>query len=233
MNANLRIKIRKILEENYDYYPDFFDPLYNPNVHGFIGYKDEEGLQTLGEEELVEGASNFSDIPESVGLIKSKGDDSKIWLHLFDFKDKKCVGHITLAKLSDRSYMLTTIAAEKGFGPIVLEMGMMAASPAGVCIDRVTPTRGRVWDMFDKFIDRSDIKKEWIEKTDMEYDDRFISDENRHFPMNVILFKSPSSEYNKLIENGAMLAKSTDMDYSSIANICRGYFSKRYEDAVD
>lgn len=230
MDPKLRKKIRKVLEEYYDFYPDFFDPLANPEVHGFIGFKDEEGLQSMNEEMIDEGASGFIDIPPSVGLLRNDYDSSKIWLHLFDFKRNKCFGHITLHKLSDRSYMVSTIAAEKGFGPLMLEIGMMGAYPAGVCIDRVAPTKDPVWNMFKKFVDdRPEIRKVWIKEKDMEYDNRYIeTDEERHFMNNVILFRPPSSWYNKLLERGARLSYDNKMELSDITKICRDYFSNRY-----
>lgn len=231
MDAKLRLEIRKIIKEYYDFYPDFFDPLYNPEVHGFIGFKDEEGLQQLGEEEIIgEGSSTFMDIPPSVGLIRNDYDSSKIWLHLFDFKEKKCFGHITLAQLSDRSYMVTTIAAEKGFGPLMLEIGMMGAYPSGICLDRVATSKEGVWKMFKKFADeRPEIRKSYIKPSDMEYDNRHIDDDEKHFLYNVILFRHPSSWYSKVLERGARLSQDSGMDGKEITAICRQYFSNRYE----
>ncbi len=220
------------MKEYYDFYPDFFDPLYNPNVHGFIGFKDEQGAQTLGEEEIIgEGGATFMDIPPSVGLLRNDYDSSKIWLHLFDFKTKKCFGHITLAKLSDRSYMVTTIAAEKGFGPLMLEIGMMGAYPAGICLDRVADSKEGVWKMFEKFVDeRPEIRKVSIKESDMEWDKRYLDndDEDKHFLYNIILFRHPSSWYSKMLERGARLSHENKMELSDITKICRDYFSNRY-----
>lgn len=228
MSSKLRIKIRKILEENYDYYPDFFDPLYNPNIHGFKGFTDRLGKQQLGEEVIEEKAASFIDVPPSVGLVKYK-TTLGVSLHLFDFKTRKCFGHISLQELSNRSYMVTTIAAEKGFGPLMLEIGMMGVHPAGVCIDRVGPSKPPVWNMFKVFVDeRPEIKKVSIKEKDEEYDGRYKEDESRHFLYNTICFRPPSSWYNKILERGATLSQDNNIDQHEITGICRNYFTDKY-----
>lgn len=236
MNSKLRIKIRKILEESYDYYPDFYDPLYNPNIHGFKGFTDRLGKQQLGEEVLEEKAATFLDIPPSVGLVR-RIDGPKVYLHLFDFKEQKCFGSVIMYKLSNRSYMVTEVASEKGFGPLMLEIAMMGVSPSGICLDRVGPSTNVVWNIFKKFIDeRSDIKKEKIKASDMEYDGRYSDDEERDYLYNIICFRSPSTWYNKMIERGYRLAIDSgfENEYGDsypafITKACRNYFSSKYK----
>ena len=228
MSSRLRTKIRKILEENYDYYPDFFDPLSNPAIHGFKGFTDRLGKQQLGEEVIEEKAATFMDVPPSVGLVKYK-TTLGVSLHLFDFKTRKCFGHISLQELSKRSYMVTTIAAEKGFGPLMLEIGMMGVYPAGICIDRVGPSKAPVWNMFNVFInERPEIKTVHIKEGDEEYDNRHAEDEGRHFLYNTICFRPPSSWYNKMLERGARLSQDNGTQQKEIVDICRGYFTDKY-----
>ena len=232
MNKELRTKVRKIIKEYYDFYPDFFDPLYNPNIHGFIGRKDPEGLSTvsINEDIIDEGASGFMDIAPYVGLVASdEGFRSKSF-SLFDFENKKTIGYISLVEFSDRSYCLVNIAAEPGYGPLMTEIGIMGVYNKGICVDRNGPTKQKVWDMLNIFADsRGDIRKIKISKSDMEYDDRYLGDnEERDYIMNLIFYRTPSVWYNKLLERGSRLSDEKGLSSTEIRNIGREYFSSRY-----
>jgi hypothetical protein len=232
MNKELRAKVRKIIKEYYDFYPDFFDPLYNLNVNGFIGRKDPEGLSTvsINEDIIDEGASGFMDIAPYVGLVASdEGFRSKSF-SLFDFENKKTIGYISLVEFSDRSYCLVNIAAEPGYGPLMTEIGMMGVYNKGICVDRNGPTKQKVWDMLNIFADsRGDIRKIKISKSDMEYDDRYLGDnEERDYIMNLIFYRTPSVWYNKLLERGSRLSDEKGLSSTEIRNIGREYFSSRY-----
>jgi len=232
MNKVLRAKIRNIIKEYYDFYPDFFDPLSNPNVQGFIGRKDSEGIKnvSINEDTIEEGASGFMDIPPYVGLVSSdEGFRSKSF-SLFDFKNKKCIGYISLSEFSDRSYCLVNIAAEPGYGPLMTEIGMMGVYNKGVCVDRNGPTKQKVWDMLNVFAEsRGDITKIKISQSDMEYDDRYLSDnEKRDYIMNLIFYRTPSAWYKKLLDRGIRLMGDTKINSTEIRNIGRDYFSSRY-----
>ena len=233
MNEALRAKVRKIIKEYYDFYPDFFDPLANPNIHGFIGRKDSEGIQTvsINEDVVEEGASGFMDIPPYVGLVASdEGFRSKSFI-LFDFKNKKSIGYISLVEFSEKSYCLVNIAADSGYGPLMTEIGMMGVYNKGICVDRNGPTKQKVWDMLKIFADlRGDITKVKIVKGDMEYDGRYSDDEERDYIMNLIFYRTPSAWYKKLLDRGSRLMDESGMDSTEIRNIGREYFSSRYGD---
>ena len=232
MNKELRAKVRKIIKEYYDFYPDFFDPLYNSDVHGFIGRKDSEGLSTVkvNEDTIEEGASGFMDIPPYVGLVASDEGFRSASFSLFDFKNQKCIGYISLSDFSDRSYCLVNIATEPGYGPLMTEIGMMGVYSKGVCVDRNGPTKQKVWDMLSVFADsRGDVRKVEISQADMEYDDRYANDEERDYVMNLIFYRTPSTWYNRLLERGSRLSDEAGMSSAEIRSICRDYFSNRYE----
>lgn len=234
MSKDLRTKIRKIIKEYYDFYPDFFDPLANPNVRGFIGRKDTEGIQTvsINEETVEEGATEFMNVPPNAGLIVIGGGFRGVSVALFDFKEKKCYGYVFLSDFSDRVYGLINIAAEPGYGPLITECAMMSVYPKGICIDRVGGTKQKVWDMLKKFADsRGDITKKKIEEKDMEYDGRYLEDgdEDRYYVMNLIFSRTPSTWYKKLIDRGERLSQETGIEPDEVRYICRQYFSDRYE----
>jgi len=234
MNSNIRTKIRKIIKEYYDFYPDFFDPLANPNIHGFIGRKDTEGIQnvSINEEVVEEGATGFMDVPPNVGLVVIEGGFRGVSVALFDFKEKKCYGYVFLSNFSNRSYGLINIAAEQGYGPLITECAMMSVYPSGICVDRVGGTKQKVWDMLRRFADsRGDITKVVISEKDMEYDNRYLEDgdEDRHYIMNLLFSRTPSAWYKKLIERGNRLSEETGIGPTEVRYICREYFSSRYE----
>lgn len=234
MNSNIRIKIRKIIKEYYDFYPDFFDPLANPNIHGFIGRKDSEEIQSvsINEEVVEEGAASFMDVPPNVGLVVIEGGFRGVSVALFDFKEKKCYGYVFLSEFSEKSYGLINIAAEPGYGPLITECAMMSVYPKGICIDRVGGTKQKVWDMMKRFADsRGDITKAIISEKDMEYDSRYLEegDEDKHYIMNLLFSRTPSTWYKKLIERGNRLSEETGIGPTEVRYICREYFSGRYE----
>lgn len=233
MNKDLRTKIRKIIKEYYDFYPDFFDPLVNPSVGGFIGRKDTEGIQavSMNEEVVEEGAAEFMNVPPNVGLITIEGGFGGMSVALFDFKEKKCYGYVFLSYFSDRVYGLINIAAEPGYGPLITECAMMSVYPKGICVDRVGGTKQKVWDMLKKFADsRGDITKKRIEEKDMEYDGRYLEkdDEDKHYVMNLIFSRTPSTWYKKLIDRGGRLSQETGIGPTEVRYICRQYFTDRY-----
>ena len=231
MNKELRTKVRKIIKEYYDFYPDFFDPLSNPSVHGFIGRKEPEGLKTvsMNEDVIEEGAKGFMDIPPYVGLVGSDEGFRSSSFSLFDFKNKKCIGYISLEEFSDRAYCLKNIAAEPGYGPLMTEIGMMSVYGKGICVDRNGPTKPKVFDMLKTFADsRGDIRKIKVVPKDMEYEGMYLEeDENKDYVMNLIFYRTPSAWYNKLLERGDRLSSEAGMDSTEIRNICRDYFGDR------
>jgi hypothetical protein len=230
MDNQLRVKVRKIIKEYYDFYPDFFDPLANPEIDGFIGRK--ENSVSINEYVVEEGARGFMDVPPSVGLIVIEGGFRGVSVALFDFKEKKCYGYVFLSEFSDKSYGLINIAAEPGYGPLITECAMMSVYPKGICVDRVGDTKQKVWDMMKKFADsRGDITKVVISKKDMEYDGRYLEqgDEDKHYIMNLLFSRTPSAWYNKLLERGVRLSEETGIGPTEVRYICREYFSGRYE----
>jgi hypothetical protein len=84
--------------------------------------------------------------------------------------------------------------------------------------------------MLNVFADsRGDVRKIELSPADMEYDDRYLEDdETRDYIMNLIFFRTPSTWYNKLLERGSRLSDEAGMSSAEIRNIGREYFSSRY-----
>jgi hypothetical protein len=184
----------------------------------------------MNEEVIEEEAKGFMEIPPYVGLVNSGEGFRSSSFSLFDFKNKKCIGYISLSEFSERSYCLVNIAAESGYGPLMTEVGMMGVYNKGICVDRNGPTKQKVWDMLETFAySRGDIRKVEILPSDMEYDGRYSDDEDRDYVMNLIFYRTPSAWYKKLLDRGNRLSSEAGMNSTEIRNICRDYFSGRYE----
>lgn len=185
--------------------------------------------ETLENSKIFEGAGSFMSIPPNVGLIISKQTSDQIWLNLFNFSTKTCFGIITLRKVSEKAWGVTTIAAEKGFGPNLYELGMMAVYPAGICTDRNGPTNDLAFSVWKKFVDnRPDIKKVAIKKDDKEFSERYFQNEEKHYLENIICYRTPSIWYSKLIKRGNALIAQSGLSPLDISNACREYFSGKY-----
>lgn len=186
--------------------------------------------ETLDDCSIFEGANSFINIGPNAGLVTTRNTSDQIWLNLFDFKEKKCIGIITLRKVSDRAWGVTTVAAEKGNGSLMYEFGMMSVYPAGICTDRLGLTKDGAFSVFQKFIDnRSDIRKVFIKKEDSEYSTKYSTDETKSILENIICFKPTSIWFKKFIDKGAALMEKTGISKVEIEEVCRNYFVKRYK----
>lgn len=186
--------------------------------------------ETLEKSGILEDAQSFIDIPPSAGLVISKNTKDSIWLNLFDFKAKRCIGIITLRNYTDRAWGVTTVAAEKGLGPRMYELGMMAVYPSGLCTDRNGPTKEGAISVWKRFVDnRPDVKKTKIKPGDIEYSQRNIEDEERNFLENIICQRNKSIWFDKLVTRGETLMRQYDITPEQVSDTCREYFSNRYD----
>jgi hypothetical protein len=186
--------------------------------------------ETLESTFVSEQAKSFFDVGPNIGLVVSKRTSDQIWLNLFNFKEKKCAGIITLRKFSDRAWGVTTVAADDGNGPLMYEIGMMMAYPAGICVDKVGPTSDAAFSVWKKFADnRNDVRKIQIKPGEPEYTNRY-EDENKAYLENLLCFKSPSLWLQKILNRGDYLLDQNEITPEDISNICRDYFRGRYEE---
>ncbi len=197
--------------------------IYMHNIRRFI-------KEIVSEIVISEQAKMFFNIDPNTGLIISKDSSDQKWLNLFDFKANKCVGIITLRKFSDRTWGVTTVAADKGLGPLMYEFGMMSVYPAGICVDKIGSTSEAAFSVWKKFADnRGDIRKVIIKPEDIEYSSNY-EDDTKSFLENVIFLKTPSIWLKKITDRGEMLMKKHELIPEEISDICRDYFKKRYQE---
>jgi len=184
--------------------------------------------EIIEEQFLSEMAKDFFDLDPNVGLVILKPGSEQIWLHLFNFKTKQCVGIITILKISNRAWTVTTVAAEKGFGPLMYKIAMMAAYPAGICSDRIASSSEDDVNVWRKFLKMpSEIKRQIIKPGEFEYKE-FIDDEEKEMVLNQLYSRPMSSWFKKIKERGEKLMQDTNVDKHQISQICRDYFQKRY-----
>ena len=179
---------------------------------------------------MNEGTITFFQIGPNIGMVVTKHTTEQVWLDLFDFATKKCVGVITLRKISERAWGITTVAADNGYGPIMYELAMMYIHPHGVCTDRLSDTKDAAMNVCKKFVnDRIDVKKIQIKEDDIEYMTKNSENEEKFELQNIICAKKPSIWLGKLIKRGEDLIKSSGISTHEIEGLCRDYFMHRYK----
>lgn len=190
-----------------------------------------DALRKMIRETLIaalvnEGAFGFMDLEPSVGLVIGQ-KANHIFLYLFDFKKQVCVGSVTLKKTSDRMWYIDTVAAEKGLGPLMYEISMMAVYPAGIGVGG--PTNHKAFDVFNKFEHgRGDIRKIKLTPKDKEYTSVYRNNELEDYLANMIFMRTKSLWFDKLMERGRRLMDETGVDVDFIDERCQGYFLYRY-----
>jgi len=233
----IREELQKVLSESnyYDRYPDFFDPLYNPQVGAFppVGMH-KYGTMVKEDELLDEDMTQISDIPNLTLIIDPRGES--VPMVLMDVDSNRIYGVIDMHKASQKTYDIVSVAAEKGLGPLMYEFAMMYANTKGVMPFRsgdVTKSAKNVWK---KFYDRDDIKKILVTKDEREWSypfDKFLSDSDRSKEemlniFNTKYYKSPTSEFKELVERGQKSIKENKIDLYDVIERAGNYFAASY-----
>lgn len=184
--------------------------------------------KVLKESVISEGAKTFLDVPPFAGIVTQQVSTSLTDVSLFDFSTKRCIGNISLVKISDRAYSINTAGANEGFGPLMYEMAMMQVYPAAICSDRGGNTTTEALAIWKKFYDvRGDVKKQVLKKGEPEYKDRFEQDDNNYI-VNCLYSRPRSTWFNKATERGEKLRAETKIPDDKIFNVCANFFHNKY-----
>lgn len=178
---------------------------------------------------LSEEALNFNSFGPNVGLVINLPSSEQIWLNFFDFSTMQCVGVITLRNIEKDNWAVTTVAAEKGFGPLMYKAGMMAVYPGKVSADKFgRPSNAaiEIWNKF--FINSGEAKKEPIAKDSISYKD--YGDEDLNIILNQLYSRPTSAWFNKMLARGESFLKTKSMNPESVRKICSDYFMGRYKE---
>jgi len=127
---------------------------------------------------------------DDIYIIDKSGNKNVV---IFDKKDNKVLGFVTLEKVGNSEYQIKFSAAEDGYGPRLYDYSMMAVYPAKIVPSRwsVSKDAQHVWDFY--YNKRSDIKKTKMDKSDKNYVDDYPDYMNYYYSM------EPNSEYRKII----------------------------------
>lgn len=118
----------------------------------------------LRENLLGEGMLTSKDLPTETALFQK---DNRITLVLYNPMTDTSYGVIS-ASLRGQNYDIDRVAAEKGFGPYMYEMAMMMAATKGKGLmpDRKGDVRTEALNLWVRFYDRADVRKETIQPFD-------------------------------------------------------------------
>lgn len=132
----------------------------------------------LKEEVFSEAARRIESLPDTAALFV-KELNSGYTLVIYDPTTKNAYATITIIsnQTSPRdSFYSTGVAAEKGFGPFIYELGMMVAGDRGLMPSRDGDVRGEAWNVWKNFYKRDDVKKETIPLEDDDFSFKIIED---------------------------------------------------------
>jgi hypothetical protein len=191
---------------------------------------------------LKEEYKKMSSLPRNI--IISIYDDMNI--SLYDFVNGEILGFVGLSRNKDGTYYFPMIAAEKGFGPTVLEVALMFCHPNGLMVSRDGDIRGDAFNVWEKMYRRKDVIKEILPLSDNNFNFAIITGDDQEtyesefekisefeyfiedgFKENILIYNSkmsmvPTKDYERLISDGSLL------DHYEIYLNGRDFFTLKY-----
>ena len=166
-------------------------------------------------------------------------------LTIINLNDDKVLAFVGLSEGKD-SFYFPMIAAEKGYGPTILEAALMYSYPKGLMVSRDGDIREGAFNIWEKMFYRGDVIKETLPLIDKNFNFAIVTGENdqtyeNEFEKmsefdyhieegykdtiriyNTKMMLTPSEEYEKLFDISLLL------DHKEIYEQGRDYFSMRY-----
>ena len=191
---------------------------------------------------LKEEYKKMSSLPRNI--IISIYDDMNI--SLYDFVNGEILGFVGLSRNKDGTYYFPMIAAEKGFGPTVLEVALMFCHPNGLMVSRDGDIRGDAFNVWEKMYRRKDVIVETLPLSDENFNFAIITGDDEEtydseyekisefeyfiedgFKENILIYNSkmsivPTKDYERLISDGSLL------DHHEIYLNGRDFFTLKY-----
>jgi ribosomal protein S18 acetylase RimI-like enzyme len=159
---------------------------------GFVDTKDGKMVLNLnGGESLNEAAKMLNDLSLTTGLF-----DTGEYLVLYDYQNNVLYGMIAIYPEND-FYYIGAVAAQKGYGPLMYELGMTKASPKGLSADRDSSTTTSAINVF-KGMEKRGVKKRVIPSDSDEFIKYFDKSPEDNIILNTIYFYEDKPTYNKL-----------------------------------
>lgn len=190
--------------------------------------------ETIEKEVINEAAVSFGDIflNENIGLVRHKGS-----ITLYDFKTDRVYGFMSMRPISSNMNEFVAVAAEKGYGPLIYDCGIMASFNKGLLPPRDGDIRGDAFNVWEKFTHRSDVTKAVLEEGDEGYSEEYldfdldVDNPKESIAGNTVLIKMPSSDYKKLIAKGKELMSIYKKSEDQVRERGGEFFGYRYADS--
>ena len=190
--------------------------------------------EIIENEVLKEAAVSFHDIflNETIGLVHHQGT-----ITLYDFKTDRVYGYMSMVPIISNLNQFVAVAAEKGYGPLIYDCGIMASFNKGLLPPRDGDIRGDAFNVWEKFTHRSDVTKAVLEKGDPGYSEEYLDfdldpdNPKESIVGNTVLIKIPSSDYKKLISKGKELMSIYKKTEDQVRERGGEFFGYRYADS--
>jgi hypothetical protein len=173
---------------------------------------------------LKEEYKKMSLLPRNI--IISIYDDMNITL--YDFENSKILGFVGLSRSKDGTYYFPMVAAEKGFGPTVLEIALMFCYPNGLMVSRDGDIRGDAFNVWKRMYKRDDVLKETLPLSDKKFNFAIVTGDDEEydsefekmsefeyyieegFKQDILIYNTkmsmtPTKDYERLIDDGFLL----------------------------
>jgi len=176
---------------------------------------------------ISEAAFGFSDVLNNpdIGLVEDKGGSSSIVL--YNFKNNTVVGTMSYRPASRNINQFVGVAAEKGYGPLIYELGIMSSFNRALVPTRDGDIRSGAFKVWEKFMDRSDVHKIVLEPGEEAYSEKY---ENPKIA-NTALLKIPNKEYKELINRGNELISKYRISPEEVRGRGGNFFAYKYADS--
>jgi ADP-ribose pyrophosphatase YjhB (NUDIX family) len=201
-------------------------------------YNNPELEDDSKSEELIgEAAMRLSDLPNTAALFIrpiNQGHD----LTIYDPSTKTVYGTITISYRDyyGPDYFVSGVAAERGFGPLIYEMAMMHISGEGKGLmpTRDGDVRSDAWNVWERFYNRGDIRKETLESNSPFFrfdilfsEDEFDSEEEKQ---DWIENEASSDDIKKLMIFNTVYSLGRNKEYSELLSRGEVYLSKGFDE---
>lgn len=124
----------------------------------------KETIKKLLRENLLE-RTKISNLNKNIVLLSKSNNQHFL---LFDTTNKKPIGYISFFLYpSINSYTVGGAYAEHGYGPLLYECAMTYVYPNGLSMSRDGSTSVDALEVWEKFDNRSDVKKERIDSDEI------------------------------------------------------------------
>lgn len=190
--------------------------------------------ETIEEVMLSEAAFNSSDILSNPDLgILAETNNSFSVVILYDYKLHKALGMISCRATDNPDIIqFVAVAAEKGYGPIMYEFGMMLIYSKFLVPTRDADIRGTAFGVWEKFTQRADVEHLVLDEEDPGFsEDYFDMGDEAAVVGNTACRKSPSGEFKQLIAKGEELGNKYKISKERVKQDGDNFFGYKYADS--